>query len=121
MTQLEHYIAEYKILVKPQTRLELRPLGYVTHHKTLTDSFGNFLALCTDGVIAWIRLGDDRVITVQLANIVQAHEHKSSCKRSAKPKKPNKTQLRVLKQLKELDIELTAQQQDLLSLYQHLI
>jgi hypothetical protein len=114
-------LARYNIQVSARLRPQLRPLDYITYHKTFVNELGNFLALVTDGTIAWIRLSNDKetVITVQLANIAQPIERSVKSTSSFKPPKP--PSVRTLAKLQALldlgDEFLTPQQHNILKQY----
>jgi len=101
-------LSKYNIQVPNAIRANLRPLNYITYHKTLVDALGNFLALVTDGTIAWIRLSDEKetIITVQLLNIAQPtieHSDETKPKPKLKPTKPpSPKQLAKLRALLDL-------------------
>jgi hypothetical protein len=113
-------LARYNIQVSAWLRPQLRPLDYITYHKTLVNELGNFLALVTDGTIAWVRLSNDKetVIMVQLANIAQPLERSVKTTNSKPPKPPSLRTLAKLQALLDIGEEfLTPQQHNTLKQY----
>jgi hypothetical protein len=102
--QVATLIATHNLTVPPKLRNNLRPLNFIAYHKTLTDEFGNFKALVTDGTIVWCKLATNKIEILHLANIRRIRS-RNLLSSKQKPHKPSKTQLRVLEWFKQFDEE----------------
>jgi hypothetical protein len=101
--QVATLIAENNLTVPPKLRNNLRPLNFIAYHKTLTDEFGNFRALVTDGTIAWCKLATNKIEIMHLTNIKPIKQTLDLRSSNLKPRKPSKIQLRVLEWFKQFD------------------